>query len=631
VQDGIHYIVMEYLEGETLATRLAKGRLPLEQVLRYGAEIAEGLDQAHRTCVVHRDLKPGNIMLTRTGAKLMDFGLAKTAPQILPQSSGVSVTMTSPGISQPLTAEGTVMGTFQYMSPEQVEGKEADARSDIFSFGAVLYEMSTGRRAFEGKSQVTVASAILEKDPEPLAAHQPLAPPALQHVVQAALMKDPNSRWQSAADIARQLRFISTTSSSSATMPVLRRSKKRERFLWSGLVLVLLAAVAWLALAARPHPTVLRATLLPPPDTAFDFVGDFSGPPVLSPDGTRVAFAARGPKERNSIWVRRLDSARAEKLVGTDGAFALFWSADGRFIGFFAESKLRKISASGGPVTVLADAPNARGGTWSKDNMIVYAPDYRDSLWKISAAGGTASRATALDPSKHTTHRWPTFLPDQKHFLFFATNHAGGRREDNGIYLGSLDDSSSRLILASDGSALSPPATCSFTSRTHSWRRNSIPTAAPSPESPSRWPTMSSTIAEHFIPCSLSPKAAFCSMNPVRSMALATRTCSGWIAAEKCCVASRNVPATAASVCRLTASAWPFLWATQKQKSGFLTLNTDREPVLPSTMRLTRCRPGRPTASASPTWRKWDPRSCRVPSCMPGWRTEAGRMRHYFR
>ncbi|MGC2193337.1 MAG: protein kinase [Terriglobales bacterium] len=455
-QNGIHYIVMEFLEGETLAVRLTKGRLPLEQVLRNGAEIAEGLDQAHRSGVVHRDLKPGNIMLTRTGAKLLDFGLAKTSAPVVGQSSGLSATMTSPNLSQPLTAEGTVIGTYQYMSPEQVEGRDADARSDIFSFGAVLYEMATGKRAFEGKSQVSVASAILEKEPEPLSAHQPLAPPALQNVVQGALMKDPDSRWQSAADIARQLRWISSNSQSFASqaMPARRHAKWRERSLWMAASVVLLGLLAWFAFFTPPHPQVVRASLMPPPAVAFDFMGDFSGPPVLSPDGTRVAFAARAPKERNSIWVRRLDSASAEKLAGTEGASALFWSADGKFIGFFSDSKLRKVSAGGGPVTILADAPNARGGAWNRDNVIVYAPDYRDALWKISASGGEAERVTKLDLSKHSTHRWPSFLPDGKHFLFFATNHAGGRREDNGIFLGSLDSAATRLVLATDGAGL---------------------------------------------------------------------------------------------------------------------------------------------------------------------------------
>ncbi|HST09051.1 MAG TPA: protein kinase [Terriglobales bacterium] len=454
-QDGIHYIVMEFLEGETLGARLAKGRLPLELVLRYGAEVAEGLDQAHRMGVVHRDLKPGNIMLTRSGAKLLDFGLAKTASPVVPQSAGLSATMTSPNLSQPLTAEGTVIGTYQYMSPEQIEGREADARSDIFSFGSLLYEMATGRRAFEGKSQVTVASAILEKDPEPISAHQPLAPPTLQHVVQGALMKDPDSRWQSAADIARQLRWItSADTTSGAARIALPHPKWRERSWWIVAVAALVTLLLWFAWSARSHPRVVRASITPPPDAAFDFMGDFSGPPVLSPDGSRVAFAARAPKGRNSIWVRRLDNASAEKLAGTDGAFALFWSADSKTIGFFADSKLRKVSASGGPVTILADAPNARGGAWNGDNTIVYAPDYRDSLWKVNAGGGAPARVTQLDLSKHSTHRWPSFLPDGKHFLYFATNHAGGRREDNGIYLGSVDGGAPKLVLATDGAGL---------------------------------------------------------------------------------------------------------------------------------------------------------------------------------
>ena len=245
-QDGVHYIVMEYLEGETLASRLAKGRLPLEHVLRHGAEIAEGLDQAHHTGVVHRDLKPGNIMLTRSGAKIMDFGLAKTTTPATSQSAALSATMTSANLTHPLTAEGTVIGTYQYMSPEQLEGKDVDARSDIFSFGSLLYEMATGKRAFEGKSQITVASAILEKDPEPISTHQPLAPPVLQNVVQGCLMKEPHLRWQSAADIARQLRWISTRDSSAvvARMAAPHPRGQWERMLWVLLVTALASALA---------------------------------------------------------------------------------------------------------------------------------------------------------------------------------------------------------------------------------------------------------------------------------------------------------------------------------------------------------------------------------------------------
>jgi Tol biopolymer transport system component len=395
-------------------------------------------------------------MITRTGAKLLDFGLAKTAQPVMAQSSGLSATMTSANYSQPLTAEGTVIGTYQYMAPEQIEGKEADARSDIFSFGAVLYEMATGRRAFEGKSQVTVASAILEKDPEPVSVHQPLAPPSLQHVIQGALMKDPDSRWQSAADVARQLRWISSVDSTSGAQQriALPHPKWRERAWWSTGLAVLLGLVLWFTFSSRAHSPVIRASIMPPPDAGFDFMGDFSGPPVLSPDGTRIAFAARTGKLGNSIWVRRLDSSTAEKLAGTDGSSSPFWSQDGKFIGFFSGGKLRKISAAGGPVTTMADAPNARGGAWNKDNVVLFAPDYRESLWKVNANGGTPERVTKLDLSKHSTHRWPIFLPDGKHFLFYATNHAGGRREDNGIYMGSLDSDASHLVLATDGAGM---------------------------------------------------------------------------------------------------------------------------------------------------------------------------------
>jgi len=452
-QEGVHYLVMEYLDGETLATRLLRGAMPLEQVLRYGAEIAEGLDKAHRCGVVHRDLKPGNIMLTKSGAKLMDFGLAKSSMAVDPPPSGLTATLTDSVASRPLTAEGTIIGTFQYMSPEQLSGKGVDARSDIFSFGALLYEMATGKRAFEGKSQISVASAILEKEPEPLAAIQPMAPPALEHVVQTCLIKDPEARWQSAADIVRELRWISASSSQAGPAHVARhRWRVPERAIGIAIIAALLIVTVWFALQ-RPHPRLVRAYLPPPQDAAFDFVGDFSGPPALSPDGTRVAFAAHGPQERNKIWIRSLDSAAARALQGTEGAHFPFWSADGRFIGFFADGKLKKISAAGGPATILAVANSGRGGSWNDDDVILYAPEYRDTIWKISANGGTSARATVLDPGKHTTHRWPVFLPDGKHFLYFATHHSGGVPEQNGIYFASLDGGSDKLVLATDSAA----------------------------------------------------------------------------------------------------------------------------------------------------------------------------------
>jgi Tol biopolymer transport system component/tRNA A-37 threonylcarbamoyl transferase component Bud32 len=451
-QDGMHFLVMEYLEGETLADRLRKGPLPIAQVLKVGMEICEGLERAHRGGVVHRDLKPGNIMLTKSGAKLMDFGLAKPAVVRVDSSSSLTVTMSTPVGSHPLTAAGTVMGTFQYMSPEQVEGKEADARSDIFAFGAVLYEIATGKRAFEGKTAASAMAAVLERSPDAISLLQPTAPAGLDHVVQGCLAKDPDERWQSAGDIARELRWVASGGSEPGTVaPAPVEKSSRNHLVWGAVVMLLLAVLAWTGLRQPALAPTMRSFLPPPPQTAFDFTGDFSGPPVISADGSAIAFCARTAKERVSIWVQSLNELAPKKLEGTEGASFPFWSGDGRFLGFFAEGHLRKIPAEGGPVTTLADAPNPRGGAWNQNNDIIFEPDYRDTLWRISGNGGTPTRLTKFETAKHTTHRWPQFLPDGKHFLFFATNHSGS--PEQGIYFGSLDDGSYKHVLDSDSEA----------------------------------------------------------------------------------------------------------------------------------------------------------------------------------
>jgi eukaryotic-like serine/threonine-protein kinase len=455
-QSGVDYLVMEFLEGEALADRLTKGPLPVTQILKYSADICDGLNRAHKSGVIHRDLKPGNIMLTKSGAKLMDFGLAKSVPAMAAVSaSSLTMELTTPAATHPLTGQGFVVGTFQYMSPEQVEGKEADTRSDIFALGSVLYEMTTGKRAFEGKSNLSVASAILEKEPEPVTTIQPMAPPALDHVVRGCLAKNSDERWQSAGDIARELRWIASGGSSQTTLPALARrpAHRRERFVWMAVAAVLLAMLAWFAMRPQPAARVVQAVLTPPPGAAFEFNGDFSGPPVLSRDGARIVFAARVGKEPTSLYIHALGNSVATKLDGTENAAFPFWSVDGKFIAFFANGKLRKIPAAGGPVTVLADAPGGRGGAWGPENIIIYTPDFRDSLWKINANGGTPERLTKLDPSRHTTHRWPSFLPDGKHFLFFATNHSGTSPDQNGIYVGSTDSRATKLVLPSDSAA----------------------------------------------------------------------------------------------------------------------------------------------------------------------------------
>ncbi len=460
-QDGVSYLVMEYLEGETLAERLKKGALPLDQVLKIGMEVAEALDKAHRAGIIHRDLKPGNVMLTKSGAKLMDFGLAKSAGGGLAGAAGTApllsaaVTMTSPSPQiSPLTTVGTIIGTVQYMSPEQIQGTESDARSDIFALGAVLYEMATGRRAFEGKSQLSVASAILEKDPEPVSAVQPTSPPALDMAISTCLAKDPDARFQSAHDLMLQLRWIANGSAAlQAHSTISEERTSRPRWLFAACALLTLVAAGLggvLLLRPSENARVIRTTIEPPEKLTFDMMGDYAGGPVLSPQGDKIVFLAHGPNSPRALWVRALDSFGAQRLEGTEGAFNPFWSPDGRSIGFFTQGKLNRVDVAGGPPTPVTDAVNARGGSWSAGDVILFAPNIQSGIMQVGANGGKATPVTKMDSMKHTTHRWPTFLPDGKHFLYLATNHNGGKAQDNGIYYASLDGKENRILVASD-------------------------------------------------------------------------------------------------------------------------------------------------------------------------------------
>ena len=469
-QDGRQFLVMEYLEGQTLADRLVKGALPVEQVLKIGTEIAQALEKAHQQGIIHRDLKPANIMLTKAGAKLMDFGLAKpglaktelaiashAVGQFTPSTPTLNLASLTAAAS-PLTQKGSIVGTFQYMAPELLQGAEADARSDLFSFGCVLYEMITGRRAFEGKSQLSVFSSILEKDPEPISAIQPLAPPMLDRVVCACLAKDPADRMQSAHDLAMDLRWIGESMISEPTTDAEKTSPQFKKSWAASAGALLLTCIALAGFAgyrwakASAESISLHAEIQPPEKFSLDTTGDAGGMPVLSPQGDKLAFVAHSG-EAKMLWVRPLNSDAAQPLEGTQNAMHPFWSPDGRFIGFFANGKLAKIPATGGPVTVLADAPNSRGGSWSANGVIVFAPDFLGALWKVSAQGGTAEPATVIEKTRHDTHRWPWFLPDGKHFLFLATSHTGGDTKPNGIYFGSLDNKETRQIVACDSAA----------------------------------------------------------------------------------------------------------------------------------------------------------------------------------
>jgi len=320
----------------------------------------------------------------------------------------------------------------------------------------VLYEMATGRSPFTGRTKASVIAAILSSEPPPISSLQPLTPPAFDRVVKTCLAKDPEERFSTAHDVKLQLKWITEGGSlAGVPVPVAARRKNRDRMAWAlaGVALAALAFILGYSWAPSRPAAVVHAQIPPPEKAAFAFAGDRGGPPVLSADGRRLVFVAYVPGSPRGLWVRQLDSDIAQRLDGTDGAYFPFWSADSRSIGFFAEGKLKKVSAAGGPVTTLADVPNGRGGSWGRDDIILYSPDFFDALYRIGAAGGHPARVTTLDPAKHTTHRWPFFLPDGKHFLYLATNHSGGAREQNGIYFASLDGKENKFLVASDGNA----------------------------------------------------------------------------------------------------------------------------------------------------------------------------------
>jgi Tol biopolymer transport system component len=446
------FLVMELVEGQTLAARLEKGPLPSEQVLRLGIEISDALDKAHHLGIIHRDLKPGNIMLIpRSGAKLLDFGLAK--PVVTPDSAATAMLTAS----KPLTKEGMIVGTFQYMAPEQLEGKDADARSDIFAFGAVLYEAATGKKAFEGKTTASVIAAVLASEPAPISALQPLTPPAFERLVKTCLAKDPDERFQSAHDLNLQLKWIAEAGSQAGVpAPVIVRRKVRQQLAWGLAAAFLMLAVVFAFAYFRAASVItrpVRSYILPPEKTAFQFDATTGGP-VLSPDGTRLVFAARDASGKVLLWVRPLDSLSAQRLEGTEGASFPFWSPNSRFLGFFVPGKLKKIDVSGGPPQTVCDAPTGRGGTWNADDVIVFAPSLNVGLQRVAAAGGAPVPLAQLDQSKmQSTNRWPVFLPDGRHFLYWAGG-AFSTAQTNGAYVGSLDGTPPRFLCQADSGAL---------------------------------------------------------------------------------------------------------------------------------------------------------------------------------
>jgi eukaryotic-like serine/threonine-protein kinase len=435
-QDGVEFLVMEFLEGETLSDRLLKGPLPFESVLRYGIEMADALDKAHRQGIVHRDLKPGNVMLTKSGVKLLDFGLAKAVAPV-GKTSGAALTALPTQAGSNLTQEGTILGTFQYMAPEQLEGKEADSRTDIFAFGCVIYEMATGQKAFSGKSQASLISSIMGSEPPPVSTVAPMTPPAFDRVVRTCLAKDADDRWQTAHDVMLELKWVAEGGSAAGLpAPVVAKRKNRERLAWGTAALLgLVAAVAvggYVRRAPRTSATV-RASILPPPSTLFNPI---DGPVAMSPDGRRLAFAAVDPDGAGWLWVQPLDSLQAQKLDGTRDPYDPFWSPDGRFVGYGAPGGLFKFEVPAGPSQKIADMADGRGCTWNRDNVILFEKTGASPIFRVSASGGPVEQVTKLDGTRGEVAHWrPQFLPDGDHFLYLARCEP---LQNSGIFVGSL-------------------------------------------------------------------------------------------------------------------------------------------------------------------------------------------------
>jgi len=434
--EQLHYLVLELIEGESLAERVAQGPLSMDEVLLYGKQVASALDAAHQRGIVHRDLKPGNVMITRSGAKLVDFGLARAG-----EGGVVDRLSTLETAARPLTEQGTILGTYQYMAPEQLEGAVADARTDIFALGALLYEMATGRRAFDGKNRTSLIAAIVSAQPPPISSVQAMTPPALDHVVRRCLEKDPADRWQSARDVMAELRWIAEGGSRVGLPAVVAsRRRVREGLAWSIAAILALAAVgfgiAWARRAPSPAPVVRFSVANPEGVTAI-------GPPTASPDGRYLAFDAADTGGKRQIWLRPMDSLEARPLAGTEGVVRPFWSPDSRFVAFVSGGKLRKVAVTGGPAQTICDAPGGADGSWSPNGVILFDGTDNDPIHRVDAGGGVAKVAVAVDPAKGVSSvGWPEFLPDGRHFLYMT----GALSDDRTLMVGALDSTESKVL-----------------------------------------------------------------------------------------------------------------------------------------------------------------------------------------
>jgi Tol biopolymer transport system component len=439
------YIVSELLDGGTLRERLEAGHIPVRKAVEFAVQIANGLAAAHEKGIVHRDLKPENLFVTGVGrVKILDFGLAKLT-QAEPPVAGISALPTTP----PHTTPGVVLGTIGYMSPEQVRGLPVDYRSDIFAFGAVLYEMLSGQRAFRGDTTADTMTAILKEDPRDLPADERKIPPALARIVDRCLQKAPAARFKSADDLAFALEGLSGHTDTTSAVAGRPRLARRELIAWTAAAISLAVAVVWGVAygMSEPAPSAapeMRLQIVTPPDAPTALTSF-----ALSPDGSRLAYRAG-----NLLWLRALSSETAQALAGTEGGHDPFWSPDGRSIGLFSAGQLKRIDVETGLVRVLATSSQATAGSWNKDGTILFTPSPSSALMRIGADGGDLGEATRLDPPRQIAHRFPEFFPDGRHFLFLAS----GPLETRGVYLGSLESTETHRLFEADSPAkILPP------------------------------------------------------------------------------------------------------------------------------------------------------------------------------